>query len=171
MAEVDPNVQGTEPTTAPEPEEKTFTQADVDAMIQKRLERERKKYPGEDELAAFKAWKESQQTEKEKMETLTGERDTARNQLAEVTAQLEQMRREKFLTGKGVPAEDLDYYTFKIAKLVTEEKTFEAAAEEFLKENKPKTTRVDTSASLEKGAKGATTQNETMNALIRGVFK
>ena len=54
------NVQSTE-TTA-EPQEKTFSQAEVDALIQKRLERERKKYPNDEELSAFRSWQESQQT-------------------------------------------------------------------------------------------------------------
>lgn len=175
MAEVNTNTQTTEPTTtststAQEPE-KTFTQADVDVLIQKRLERERKKYPTEEELAAFKTWKESQQTEQERWNALTGERDTARNQLAEVTAQLEQMRREKFLAEKGVPAEDVDYYIFKIAKLVTEDKDFEKAAEEFLKDNPTTKVRVDTSASLNGGKATTATANESMNALIRGVRK
>ena len=44
------NVQSTE-TTAIE-QEKTFTQADVDALIQKRLERERKKFPNDEEMSA-----------------------------------------------------------------------------------------------------------------------
>ena len=51
--------------TTAEPE-KTFTQADVDKMIAARLERERKKYPSEDEMTAYRSWKESQQTEQEK---------------------------------------------------------------------------------------------------------
>ena len=58
------NVQGTE-NTAHE-QEKTFTQADVDKMIQTRLDRERRKYPSDDELTAYRTWKESQQTEQER---------------------------------------------------------------------------------------------------------
>ena len=48
------NVQSTENTATEQ--EKTFTQADVDALVQRRLERERKKYPSEDELSAFRSW-------------------------------------------------------------------------------------------------------------------
>lgn len=163
------NVQTTE-TTATEPE-KTFTQADVDALIQKRLDRERKKYPTEEELTAFRAWKGSQQTEKEKIATLTSERDTARTSLADAEAKLEQYEREKFLTSKGVPSDDLDYYAFKIGKLVTDKKSFESAAEEFLKDNAPNKVRVDMTAPLDRGKTAATTANDAMNALIRGAFK
>lgn len=164
------DVKNTELTTAPEPE-KTFTQADVDALIQKRLDRERKKYPPDEEMTAFKAWKESQQTEQEKWNILTEERDTARSQLAAAQAELEQMKREKYLTGKGVPAEDLDYYAFKIGKLVTDTKTFEQAAENFLKKNAPNKVRIDITAPLERGKHAASTANDAMNALIRGAFR
>ena len=45
------------------------------------------------------------------------------------------MENEKFLSGKGVKADDLDYVTFKISKMVDDKTTFEKAAEKFLKEN------------------------------------
>ena len=45
------NAQSAENNTAAQ-QEKTFTQADVDKMIQSRLDRERKKMPSEEELNA-----------------------------------------------------------------------------------------------------------------------
>ena len=45
--------------TAAQQQEKTFTQAEVDALIAQRLARERKKYPSAEELAAFNAWRQS----------------------------------------------------------------------------------------------------------------
>ena len=42
---------------------------------------------------------------------------------------------EKFLSGKGVKADDLDYVTYKVSKMVDDKTTFEKAAEKFLKEN------------------------------------
>lgn len=161
------NVQNTETTAEPE---KTFTQAEVDALITKRLDRERKKYPSEDEMTEFKAWKESQQTEKERWDALTGERDTARTALAAAEAELEQMKREKYLTGKGVPDSDLDYYSFKIGKMVDDSKSFEQAAEEFLAANAPSKVRVDMTAPLDSGKNLTVTANESMNALIRGAI-
>lgn len=163
------NVQTTE-TTANEPE-KTFTQADVDTLIQKRLDRERKKYPTEEELSAFRSWKETQQTDRDTITTLTSERDTARSDLADAKARLEQYEREKFLASKGVPTDDLDYFVFKIGKLVTDKKSFESAAEEFLKDNVPNKVRIDMTAPLDRGKPAATTANDAMNALIRGAFK
>lgn len=40
-----------------EPETAAYTQADMDAAIEKRLARERRKMPSKEELAEFKAWK------------------------------------------------------------------------------------------------------------------
>ena len=47
-------------------EEKTFTQADVDKLIQDRIAREKKNQLSKDELKAYNDWKESQKTEEEK---------------------------------------------------------------------------------------------------------
>lgn len=157
----------TEPAPAPE---KTFTQAEVDALIGKRIAKAMKGMPDEAELTAFRSWKESQQTEKDRWDNLTKERDTAKSQLAAAQTELEQLKREKILLGKGVPAEDVDYYSFKIGKLLTDEKTFEQAAGEFFKENSPGKVRVDMTAKLGGGG-SERTANEQMNALIRGALK
>lgn len=161
-----------EPAPAPEPApEKTFTQAEVEAKISKRLAQAMKGMPGEEELKDFRAWKESQQTEKERWDTLTRERDESRTALTAAQAELEQYKREKFLLGKGVAAEDVDYYAFKIGKLVTDTTDFEKAAEQYLKENPPAgTVQVDLSAPLG-GGRPAQNENEMMNNLIRNARK
>jgi hypothetical protein len=50
-------------------EEKAFTQADVDDIIKKRLERERKNAPSKEELEQFRAWKSSQNENQDKQQT------------------------------------------------------------------------------------------------------
>ncbi len=159
------------PAPKPEaPSEKTFTQAEVDAQIEKRLAKAMKDVPSKEELTAFRAWKESQQTERERWNNLTRERDESRTALTTAQAELEQLRREKLLLNQGIPAEDVDYYAFKIGKLVSDSKTFEQAAEEYLKANEPGgKVRVDMTARL--GGGGQPTANDTMNALIRGARK
>lgn len=90
MAEPNPN-----PTPAPAPEptpEKTFTQAEVDTLIGKRLAKAMKGMPDEAELTAFRAWKENQQSEQDRVNTLTSERDTARTQLTAAQAEIEQYK-------------------------------------------------------------------------------
>lgn len=166
--------QAQEPAADTAQQEATFTQADVDGMIQKRLERERKKYPGEEEMKAFRAWKEGQQTEKERWDTLTGERDAANAALSAAQAELEQYKRERFLVSQGVAAEDADFYAFKIGKLVTDTLPFEKAAEQYLKEHKPKEKEqeagmtVDLTAPLGGGKPAGMSLKDYINQSLRG---
>ena len=158
-----------EPETTPE---QTFSQAEVDAMIGKRLAIAMKGMPGKEELSEFRTWKESQQSEKEKLEALTRERDEGKTALADALARVEQYEREKLLLSKGVSAEDVDYYAYKIGQKVTETVSFEKAMEAFLKEKGHgnqggSTVRVDFSAPLG-GGKQQPSANETMNSILRG---
>ena len=160
------NVQSTE-TTATE-QEKTFTQADVDVLIQKRLERERKKYPGEDELSAFRTWKESQQTEQERWNNLTKERDESRATLSAVQAELDQLKREKYVLSKGLTGDEAEFVAFKAAKMVDDKTTFEQAVD-VLTADRKKTT-FDWTAPVG-GGSTKVGENDMMNALIRGALK
>ncbi|MCR5138503.1 MAG: hypothetical protein K6C12_15650 [Oscillospiraceae bacterium] len=91
--------------------------------------------------------------------------------LESAKARVEELERERFLLLHGVPEEDLDYYAFRIGKLVTKEKDFGTAAKEFLRERQTKRSGAGfrTGGSLS-GSGGAVFSgaNETMNRLIRG---
>lgn len=150
--------------------EKTFTQAELDSILGKRLAKAMKGMPDETELAEFRNWKQNRQADADTITALTGERDTAQTALAEATAKLEQYEREKYLSSKGVSSDDLDYFAFKIGQLVTADKTFEAAADEYLEANRKKGVRVETSAALG-GAAAKPDLNAQMNELIRKVRK
>ena len=167
MAE-ETNVQSTE-TTPDTGGGATYTQTQVDDMVRQATEG----MPSAEELAAFRAWQDSRQSDEDRIGTVTRERDQARNDLAAAQEKIQQFEREKLLSAKGVPADDLDYYAFKIGKLVTKDKTFEQAADEYLREHKPRGSdgvRVDLGAGLS-GNKGDKTPNDEMNALIRGALK
>lgn len=151
--------------------EKTFTQAEVDTIVSKRLAKAMKGVPGEEEITAYRAWKESQQSEKEKLDAIVKERDESKAALATAQEELEQHKREKFLLSKGVSPDDVDYYVFKISKMVDENTDFEAAAEKVLADQKPSNTmRVDFSGSVG-GGLPQKNPNEQMNSLIRGFRK
>ena len=160
------NVQSTE-TTATE-QEKTFTQADVDALIQKRLDRERKKYPSEDELSAYRTWKESQQTEQERWNNLTKERDESRTALSAAQAELEQLKHEKYVLSKGLSGEEAEFIAFKAGKMVSDKTTFEQAVDTLTADRKK--TTFDWTAPVGSGST-KTGENDVMNALIRGALK
>lgn len=164
----------TEPETAPE---KTFTQAEVDSMIGRRLAAATKGMPGKEELEAFRAWKESQQTEKDRWENLTKERDENKTALTAAQEELEQYKREKFLLGKGISTDDVDYYAFKIGKLVDDKTDFETAAENFMKEHttaknsvqeKPGTFRMSSGAPVGGGTTQLQSLNDRINNKLRG---
>ena len=149
------------PQPAPQPEPKGYTQEQLDAIVA----RERKKatngwFTG-DQMAAKDA----------EIQTLTTERDTAKADMAKLQAELNGLKNEKYLSGKGVPAKMIGYYAFEIGKLVNDKTSFEKAAEEYLKENPPVAVQVSTGGEV--GGSGNGNQpkkpNEIMNALIRGV--
>lgn len=151
--------------------EKTFTQSELDTIVAKRLAKVQRGMPSDEELTAFRAWKDSQQTEQQKWDAMKAERDTAKTELIAAQSKIEQYEREKLLIGKGVSFEDVDYYAFKIGKLVTDKKNFEQAATEYFSENKPRgAVIVDFGGSLA-GSSVKNTPNEAMNALIRGARK
>ena len=76
-------------------------------------------------IADFKA---KQKAQKPDIDAITKERDTARQEL-------QQLKNEKVLSGKGVKTEDMDYVMFKVNKLVDDKTDFAKAADKFLKEN------------------------------------
>lgn len=160
------NVQSTENTATEQ--EKTFTQADVDALVQRRLERERKKYPSEDELSAFRSWKESQQTEQERWNNLTRERDESRSALSAAQAELEQLKREKYVMSKGLAGDEAEFIAFKASKMVDDKTTFEQAVDAITADRRK--TTFDWMAPVGEGSKKQT-ENDRMNALIRGALK
>ena len=89
--------------------------------------------------------------------------------------EVQQMKNEKILTGKGVKTDDLDYVMFKVSKLVDEKTTFEKAAEKYQKEN-PRfvngagTYRISTSANNSGEGSGGS-QNASINDRIRAAAR
>lgn len=161
------NVQSTEITATEQ--EKTFTQADVDDLIKKRLDRERKKYPSEEELTSFRSWKETKQTEQERLNNLAKERDESRTALSAVQSELEQMKRERYVFSKGLTGEEAEFIAFKASKMVNDSTTFEQAVDALTADRQKKAT-FDWSAPVGSGSKEPGV-NGTMNALIRGAVK
>lgn len=171
MADINNQAQTTtgEPGNTTAQQEKTFSQADVDKMIQSRLERERKKMPSEDELAAFRTWKDSQQTEQDRMNNITRERDTAVNDLAVANSKIEQLEHERYVASKGFTGDEAEFIAFKAAKMVNDKTSFEQAVDALTQERRPKTT-FDWTASVGDGNQKSA-PNAAMNALIRGAIK
>lgn len=160
------NVQGTENTALEQ--EKTFTQADVDKLIQSRLERERKKYPSEEEITAYRKWKDSQQTEQERQAKRDKDLADSQSALTAAQAEIEQMKRDKYVLAKGLTGDDAEFIAFKAIKMVDDKTTFEQAVDR-LTENRQKV-KFDWAAPAGGGEKPNAT-NAAMNSLIRGALK
>lgn len=158
------------PAPAPEPTPaKTFTQEEVDSIVGKRLAKAMRGVPSEEELSAYRSWKESQQTEQERWNNLTKERDAANGKVSSLTAELEQAKRDNYILSKGLTGDDAEFIAFKAAKMVDEKTTFEAAVDQLTaeREKKPK---FDWSAPVGGGGT-KTSVNEVMNSIIRGARK
>ena len=160
------NVQGTENTALEQG--KTFTQADVDKLIQSRLERERKKYPSEEEIAAYRTWKDGQQTEQDRQAKRDKELADSKSALTAAQAEIEQMKRDKYVLSKGLTGDDAEFVAFKALKMVDSKTTFEQAVDK-LTENRQKVT-FDWTAPAGGGEKKSET-NAAMNSLIRSALK
>lgn len=171
MAEEITNPQQTEPTVvtdpvttpvpapAPAPQLRSFTQEQLDAIIARERTKATKGLFTPEQMAA----------KDNSIATLTTERDDAKAENARLQAELDGYKNEKLLLSKGIPADMVDFYAFKIGKLVTDKKTFEQAAEEYIKDNPPaNTVRVSTGGGLN-GASSSTPKNpnEIMNAIFR----
>ena len=140
---------------------RTFTQEQLDAIIARERSKATKGMFSADAMAA----KDSS------INALTTERDAVKAENAKLKAEIDGYKNQKFLSEKGVPADMLEFYAFKIGKLVKDDKTFEKAAEEFLKENPPASSvRVSTGGNIGgTSSNGAPVKsNDIMNNLFRG---
>lgn len=159
------------PTPAPAPEptpEKTFTQAEVDAMIGKRLAKAMKGMPSEEELTAYRTWQAGQADEKTRWDKLTEERDTLAGKLTAAEAERDQLKRDLYLAQKGLTGDEAEFIAFKAGKMVDGKKTFEQAVDELTAERKQTQTTFDWTAPVGGGQKK---ESDVMNALIRGALK
>lgn len=117
---------------------------------------------------AINDYKANKEKNKPNLSAIEQERDNA-------LKELEQVKNEKILSGKGVKAEDLDYVMFKVSKLVDDKTDFTKAAEKFLKEN-PRfssnggTYRVSASTGTETQGAGGNL-NSSINYAIRNAAR
>lgn len=168
MSEPTPN-PNPNPAPAPEtPPAKTFTQEEVDAMIGERLAKAMKGIPSEEEITAYRTWKDSQQTEQERQ--AKRDKEFADNKAALTAAQteIEQMKRDKYVLSKGLTGDDAEFIAFKALRMMDDKTTFEQAVDK-LTENRQKV-KFDWTAPAGGGDK-PNANNAAMNSLIRGALK
>lgn len=114
-------VTDTDSNTEENQEEKKFTQADLDRIVEERLNRERRKSnksPAEDK----------------KTSNTTEDKQADVQQLQEQVQKLENAQKENTALRKGIDPESVDYAIFKASQLVSEEITFEKALDKVISE-------------------------------------
>ena len=109
----EPVENGGDKNEPPTPEEKTFTQADIDRLVKERLDRERKKYADYDDLKkAREELEKIRQGEMSEVEKLKAEHEKILAEKTELEARalaLETGRlKEKLLSAAGLPLELAD---------------------------------------------------------------
>ena len=105
--------------------EKTFTQEELNKIVQERLDKEKKKMPSKEELKAFKDWQESQKTAEQKQAEKDAEYQKTLNEL-------NTLKQTNAVLSAGVNKDDADYVIFKVGKMEGE---FEENLAKFLKDN------------------------------------
>ena len=105
--------------------EKTFTQEELNKIVQERLDKEKKKMPSKEDLKAFKDWKESQKTAEEKQAEKEAEYQKTLNEL-------NTLKQTNAVLEAGVNKDDVDYVLFKVSKM---EGNFDENLTKFLKDN------------------------------------
>lgn len=110
-------------------ESKTFTQADVDKLIQDRVAREKKNQLSKDELQAYNTWKESQKTEEEKKNEALTNAEKLRLAAEEKATALEA---KVTCLSKGINTDSVDDVVILAKAMVTEELTMEQAIDKVL---------------------------------------
>ena len=105
--------------------EKTFTQEELNKIVQERLEKEKKKMPSKEELIAFKEWQESQKTAEQKQ----AEKET---EYQKTLNELNTLKQTNTVLELGVNKDDVDYVVFKVSRMEGE---FEENLDKFLKDN------------------------------------
>ena len=99
---------------------------------------------------------------------LEAERDESRSGLTAAQAELEQLKREKYVLSKGLSGEEAEFIAFKAGKMVDDKTTFEQAVDALTADRKK--TTFDWTAPVGSGST-KTGENDVMNALIRGALK
>lgn len=99
---------------------------------------------------------------------LEAERDESRTALTAAQAELEQLKREKYVLSKGLSGDEAEFIAFKATKMVNDKTTFERAVDALTADRKK--TTFDWTAPVG-GGSTKTGENDVMNALIRGALK
>lgn len=149
---------------------KTFTQKEVNAIVEERLAKAKKGMPSKAELQQYNDWKQSQKTAQEKI-------DEQLNQLKEnngtLTSENTQLKAQIQIMNSNVKKEFVRFVTSEVLAMTNEDVDFKSALKSYKKDN-PQffgdtvIKKTQTSPSLNAGGDKPQTTNDIMNSILRG---
>ena len=173
MEENKENKVETPTTNTPEnggKEQKTFTQEELNAIIETRLAKAKKDMPSKEELQAYNEWKQNQKTEQEKINDkinqLQTNNETLTNENSQLKAQLE-------VLNNNAKKEFVRFITSEVLAMVNETTDLKTAIKSYKKDNPQYfgdtvIKKTQTSPSLNAGGDKPQTTNDIMNSILRG---
>lgn len=151
-------------------EQKTFTQEEVNSIVEERLAKAKKNMPSKEELQQYNEWKETQKTEQEKINDkinqLQTNNGTLTNENSQLKAQLE-------VLNNNAKKEFVKFITSEVLAMVNETTDLKTAIKSYKKDNPQYfgdtvIKKTQTSPSLNAGGDKPQTTNDIMNSILRG---
>lgn len=151
-------------------EVKTFTQEEVNSIVEERLAKAKKNMPTKEELQQYNEWKETQKTEQEKINDKINQLQTNNgiltNENSQLKAQLE-------VLNSNAKKEFVRFVTSEVLAMVNETTDLKTAIKSYKKDNPQYfgdtvIKKTQTSPSLNNGGDKLQTTNDIMNSILRG---
>lgn len=151
-------------------QEKTFTQAELNSIIEDRLAKARKNIPSKEELQQYNEWKENQKTEQEKINEKINQLQTSNGTLINENSQL---KAQLEVLNNNVKKEFVRFVTSEVLSMVNETTDLKTAIKSYKKDNPQYfgdtvIKKTQTSPSLNTGGDKPQTTNDIMNSILRG---
>ena len=151
-------------------EQKTFTQEELNAIIETRLAKAKKDMPSKEELKKYNEWKEAQKTEQEKNEDLMNQLKTNNGTLTDENTKL---KAQIQIMNSNVKKEFVKFVTSEVLAMVSDEVDLVSALKSYKKDNPQYfgdtvIKKTQTSPSLNAGGNKPQTTNDIMNNILRG---
>ena len=151
-------------------EQKTFTQEELNEIVETRLAKAKKDMPSKEELQAYNEWKQNQKTEQEKNEELMNQLKANNGTLTDENAKL---KAQIQIMNSNVKKEFVKFVTSEIMSQVDDKNDFDTVLKSYKKDNPQYfgdtvIKKTQTSPSLNAGGDKPQTTNDIMNNILRG---
>lgn len=155
-------------------EVKTFTQEEVNSIVEERLAKAKKNMPTKEELQQYNDWKETQKTEQEKINDKINQLQTNNGTLTNENSQLKaQLKAQLEVLNSNAKKEFVRFVTSEVLAMVNETTDLKTAINSYKKDNPQYfgdtvIKKTQTSPSLNAGGDKPQTTNDIMNSILRG---